>query len=192
MVGKNRGPLKIDNESNPSIRRRSNIRNGRPLPKNPNTPSIGGKQGMDAETKIYVDSKTETTRAQNDAQFAKVMAEMETSRARNDAQFAKVMVKIDRVPTIEAQRKIYATQRNWFIGLAVAVLAALVGLFAFGGDRFESGMAATALIFERSDEARRTSEDNAKDIAEIKEGIENLLEIVRREGGAADNAPTAP
>lgn len=93
---------------------------------------------------------------------------------------------------IEDQKKFHASQRNWLIGLAVALFAALAALFAFGGDRFESGMAATALVFERSDEARRTSEDNAEDIAAIKGVLENILEIVRQESGAADEPPAVP
>lgn len=50
---------------------------------------------MDEATKNDIDAKTEATRAQNDAQFARIVLEMQAPRAQNDAQFVKVMAKLN-------------------------------------------------------------------------------------------------
>ena len=127
---------------------------------------------MDSETKNYVDARTEATRSQNEAQFARIMAKLEGS------------------PTSEELRKALTAQRNWIVGSAIALFTAFVTVLAFGGDRFDSGVAAATLAFESSEEARKNSEearenseeareiagDNRKDIQEIKGVLEIMTE----------------
>lgn len=129
---------------------------------------------MDTETKNYVDARTEATRAQNDVQFAKVMA------------------KLDQIPTRGDQVK-------WIVTWTLSVIAILVAVLMFGGALFRIGAEATALIFERSNETQQTGEDNAEDIAAIKDTLddntstlEEIAEIVRRESGNPNEPPTAP
>ena len=120
---------------------------------------------MDSETRNYVDARTEATRSQNEAQFARIMAKLEGS------------------PTSEELRKSLTAQRNWIVGSAIALFTAFVTVLAFGGDRFDSGVAAATLAFENSEEARENSEeareiadDNRKDIREIKDVLEAMTE----------------
>ena len=116
---------------------------------------------MDSETKNYVDARTEATRSQNEAQFARIMAKLEGS------------------PTSEELRKSLTAQRNWIVGSAIALFTASVTVLAFGGDRFDSGVAAATLAFENSEEAREIADDNRKDIRGIKDVLEAMTENLR-------------
>ena len=122
---------------------------------------------MDAEIKDYVDARTEATRAQNDAQFAKIMA------------------KLDQVPTRWEQMK-------WVIGSTITIVTVIVAVLAFGGDSFQSGAAAMKSIFESSDEARRTGEANAEDIAAIKDVLENMQNSLEEIAGNIARDGEAP
>ena len=118
----------------------------------------GERPTVDTETRNYVDARTEATRSQNEAQFARIMARLEQT------------------PTTRELVK-------WIVGSAIALFTAFVAVLAFGGDRFDSGVAAATLAFENSEEARENSEeareiaeDNRKDIREIKSVLEAMTE----------------
>lgn len=87
----------------------------------------GGDDGgsMDNDLKIYVDAQDDKTRAQNDARFAEVLAELRIIR-----------------DTAASSRSVW--------GAALATIAAIAGLFigiiAIEGDRFESGLTASDTI----------------------------------------------
>ena len=113
---------------------------------------------MDSETKNYVDARTEATRSQNEAQFARIMAKLEGS------------------PTSEELRKSLTAQRNWIVGSAIALFTAFVTVLAFGGDRFDSGVAAATLAFESSEEARENSKEARENSEEARENSEEARE----------------
>ena len=87
--------------------------------------SDDGGTTMEDDIKTYVDAQDDKTRAQNDARFAEVLAELRIIR-----------------DTAASSRSVW--------GAALATIAAIAGLFigimAIEGDRFESGMAASETI----------------------------------------------
>ena len=117
---------------------------------------------MDPGTKYYIDSRDEATRAQNDARFAEVLA------------------KLSQTATADGQRKLAFTT-------GIAIIAAMIALFAFGADRFGSGMSAASLVYEQSDEASRRAEQNERNIKEIRDDLKTLIESIgERNEGSAD------
>lgn len=106
---------------------------------------------MDPGTQHYIDAKTEATRAQNDARFAEILARLEQT------------------PTIDELRKLVVTT-------GIAIVAAMIALFAFGADRFGSGMTAASLIYDQSEDARQMAMENAKNIKEMREDLDAMRE----------------
>lgn len=124
----------------------------------------GGGMSMDPGTKHYIDSRVEATRAQNDARFAEIMA------------------KLSQAATADGLRNLTITN-------AIVIIAAMIALFAFGADRFGSGMSAASLIYEQSDEAKRQAAENETNIKEIRDDLKTLIENI---GGKNDSAADAP
>lgn len=89
----------------------------RQIPGGPKGP--GGGDGVDAETKNYVDAKMDSVKAQNDARFAEVIAKLDAIK----------------VPSI------------WQLAsLAAAAVVSLVAIFGVFADRFDGGLAAHSLV----------------------------------------------
>lgn len=76
----------------------------------------GGGGVMDSATQAYIDRT------------------MDTVRAQNDARFAEINTKLDKLPD------------TWkLVGIVAGGIAAVFGILAFAGDRFDGGMAAGSL-----------------------------------------------
>ncbi len=101
-----------------------------------------GDDGMNTTQKDYVDAKLGEVRAQNDARFAEILSRLE------------------RMPS------------TWtVIAAGVSVFLGIVGVLAFGGDRFDGGVQVTTAAVERAIEAQRLAKENA-------EQIRTLIQII--------------
>ncbi len=95
---------------------------------------------MDPETKTYIDAKTEATRAQNDARFADLRADIAT-----------LITKVDAAPT------------KWTVVAATAtILGGTLAFLAFGGDRFDGGLSASSLVVQQKENSRRLDQVDQK------------------------------
>lgn len=129
----------------------------------------GGGMSMDPGIKHYIDSGDEVTRAQNDARFAEILA------------------KLSQAATAEGLRNLTVTMVIAIVATGIGIIGIMIALFAFGADRFGSGMSAATLIYEQSDEAKRRAVENERNIKEIRDDIKMLIETVgERNGGGAD------
>lgn len=122
-------------------------------------PDDGGKRSggpMDSETKTYIDAKTEATRAQNDARFADVRADIAT-----------LISKVDAAPT---------KQTLWSaVGVTVGVLLAA---FAIAGDRFDGGVGLASLSVQQAEDAKRISAGNSERMDEIDQKLDVLIRLI--------------
>jgi hypothetical protein len=57
-------------------------------------------------------------------------------------------------------------------------LTSVLAILAFGGDRFDGGVAFTASTYHQSAEARRLSENNAKQIQEVSKNLDVLIKLM--------------
>ena len=93
-----------------------------------------------------IDAKAESVRAQNDARFAELQARMKNSVT--GAEF-----------------------RTWIVGAVLTIVAVLVAILAFGGDRFDSGMSVADVV-------RKINADHETRMSEIQADLRNLLQEV--------------
>lgn len=123
---------------------------------------------MDVPLKDYIDAQDEKTRAQNDARFAEI-----------SAQISKVISKLDDLkdpPSIWQIAGLLLTSLGVVLGLVFAVLA-------FASDRFDGGIAASGLLDQF--EARQSERDADHDAK-----LDLILEEVR--SLATQPAPGSP
>lgn len=121
----------------------------------------------DITMKDYVDAQTQATRSQNDARFAEVISELRTLDS-----------KLSHLPSVLT---VWAAV---FTGVA-SILGVVLGVLAFGGDRFDGGVqvATTGVEFlqdvraatsQNAEQIRTLSEQMAKRDAELQRLIESL------------------
>lgn len=89
-----------------------------------------GGDGMDTTQKDYVDARLDSVRAQNDARFAEVIA------------------KLEKMPSIGAMAAMIA-------GATVTIVGLIVGVLAFGGDRFDGGISAADIVVQSKENANQ-------------------------------------
>lgn len=109
---------------------------------------------MDTETERYVNARMETVKAQNDARFSEVLAEL---------------------------RKIPSTGTlAWmFAGAVISVIGIIIGALAFGGDRFDGGVQITGVAVEQAVEARNIAKENAEKINGVNDKLDTLIGIMQ-------------
>lgn len=114
----------------------------------------GGGPPVDAETKNYLDAKVDAVKAQNDARFAEVLSKINGLHPATWQQIAAIAVGT--------------------VGLVFAVLA-------FSSDRFDGGLAASALIDKVTQE--QTVRDNAQDekLDQIFQAVQSLRDNISLE-----------
>jgi hypothetical protein len=100
-------------------------------------------------------------------------ANMSALEARIDNRLAR----LDSIPTYN--------QLLWVVGTVViggffAVLTAFITILSYGGDRFDGGAQFGSYTVEQTLEARRQSDDNAKQIGEIGRRVDLLLDLMGR------------
>lgn len=121
--------------------------------------NTGGKRGggtMDSETKTYIDAKTETTKALNDARFADLRADIAT-----------LIAKMDAAPT------------QWTTWSAVGVtVGILLAAFAIAGDRFDGGVGLASLSVQQAEDAKRISTGNSERMDEIDQKLDVLIRLI--------------
>ena len=100
----------------------------------------GGDETSGIDMREYVDAQDEKTRAQNDARFSEVLAELKIMRE-----------------TSASLRSVWGAAAATF----VAIGGLLIGVLAIGGDRFESGIGAGTLVnaIEEKQEKRDAEQD---------------------------------
>ena len=124
---------------------------------------------MDPLVKHYIDSGDELTRAQNDTRFAEIRAELSLAA------------------TAEELRNLTVTMVIAIVTTGIGIIGIMIALFAFGADRFDSGMLAATQIIEQSDEANQRDMENGRDIKTIMVFIKRPSKPVgERNGGGAD------
>lgn len=86
--------------------------------KKPKKTGGNGGGSVDAETKNYVDARTEATRAENDKRFSQILDKLDGLPSKN-------------------------SQTVTILGAAGALFLGLLAVLAFAGDRFDGGMSAS-------------------------------------------------
>lgn len=107
-------------------------------------------------------------------------ARLEAVRAQNDARFAEVIARLDGLKTEISH---LPTVQSMAIGMASAVVATvglLTAIWAFGGDRFDSGVQLTGMTVERSLEAQRKAEGAEKQAQDANRKLDAVLDILNR------------
>ena len=141
----------------------------------------GGSRGiardLDAMVdKDYIDAKADAVRAQNDARFAEVMSHLDAAAARVDAATAHI-------PTT-------ATMIGTAAATGIAVVGLIIGILAFGGDRFDGGIGYSAVSIQQAVGAQRLAAENAvqlekseakneKRFRELGEKLDVLTDLLR-------------
>ena len=121
----------------------TNIVDLKAAPKRPRSFSggTGGRRGVEAETKNYLDAKMDSVRAQNDARFSEVLSRLDG---------------IKDLPKFWPLVAAIAVAVVTIIGISVTVLS-------YASDRFDGGLAASALIDQiTNDQAGRDAGQDAK------------------------------
>lgn len=117
----------------------------------------GGEPIVDAETLRYVDKSMEAVRAQNDARFAEVLAQLR---------------KLNDIPTFG---KMVLTA----VGVGVGGVTLIIGVLAFGGDRFDGGVQISSVSVQQAEEARQIAKENADRVKELDQKLETLIGLIR-------------
>lgn len=92
---------------------------------------------MDNETRLYVDAKTEATRAQNDARFAEVLSSISSLRSSLEGQIAAIRPGMS-----------WWQFASTLAGALAVTLGLVFGVLAFASDRFDGGLSAGAVVDE--------------------------------------------
>jgi hypothetical protein len=98
------------------------------------------------ETKDYIDAKVDAVRAQNDARFAEVLANVSVLSS-----------KIDALPSPVSIWQIW--------GVALSTLGLAIAIAAFASDRFDGGISASAVVDQATSQitANQAKRDAAQD-----------------------------
>ena len=114
----------------------------------------GGGNGVDSDQKDYIDARVEAVRAQNDARFAEILA------------------KLNHLPSS-------ASLAGMLVAAVVTTVGLLVGVLAFGGDRFDGGVQVSAVSVQQAVEARQIARQNAEQVKALNAKMDTLIEVIR-------------
>jgi hypothetical protein len=125
--------------------------------------------------KDYIDAKVDAVRAQNDARFSEVLSEIKGLHLEVSTQNREISANIKSLPT------------KWsVVGGIVAGIGLAIGIFAYGGDRFDGGVQVSSVSVQQAQEAKNDAskalakaEESATQIRSMNEKIDTLLGILR-------------
>jgi hypothetical protein len=114
----------------------------------------GDGGGMDADQERYINAKVDAVRAQNDARFA------------------EVLTRLEHLPSTASLAWIIA-------GAVVTTVGLILGILAFGGDRFDGGVQVSSASVQQAIDAREIAEQNAEQVEALNGKLDTLLELMR-------------
>lgn len=119
---------------------------------------------MDADQRAYIDARTDAVRAQNEASFARIEAQ------------------ISKLPTADdvrnLDRDIKGIKTNIW-GAAATVVAIVLAVFALWAAGFDSGIQVTSTSVEDAIGGRQAADENAKQIGELNQKVDTLLGLFK-------------
>lgn len=104
--------------------------------------------------------------------MSEVDAKIAAAEARTDTKFAQVLGRLDGID--KATSGLKAT----IIITAIAAIGVVFGAMAFGASQFGNGVMVTSAAVQDAAEAKRISEQNAVDLAKLREDMSKLVEAV--------------
>jgi hypothetical protein len=117
----------------------------------------------------YIDARINEVSASNDAIHSEVRSGLEVLATEVRGGRESVNIQLASVP------------KMWqlivlIVGAAAGVLAILLGILAFGGDRFDGGVTLSASSIEQSAVAKRIAEENSEKLDALSESVNNQFE----------------
>ncbi|HEY7764341.1 MAG TPA: hypothetical protein VIB38_05070 [Aestuariivirgaceae bacterium] len=104
----------------------------------------------------YIDARIGQVTAENNTHFAELRADIEKLSS-------AIEVGNDKIASVPKMWQLIVT----IVAAAAGTLTIMLGIMAFGGDRFDAGMGMSATTVENSVTARTTAEENERRLNEI-------------------------
>lgn len=120
----------------------------------------GTSDGMTGITREELDAKLALSEARTEKAFADVKSEIVGMRA-------DVKVALAAVPS-----------KSFAVGFGITLFAALVGAMAFGASQFGNGVMVTTAAVQDASDAKEISQQNAAELAKIREEMARLIEAI--------------
>lgn len=122
-------------------------------------------------------TSTDMTREEMDAKLQAAEARIEATEHRIDAALTRMEARISHLPSTWAMIGTTFTA-------SVAIVGLILGVLAFGGDRFDGGVQLASTSAETAARAVLTSEQNARQIESLTQRVDQLLNALQRPGPA--------
>lgn len=125
------------------------------------------------------------TRKEMDAKLAAATARNEAFEHRVDASLARMEAKLRHLPSTLAMVATAASA-------AAATIGIIIGVLAFGGDRFDSGVQVSTNPTPAASEALAISKQNAQQIQLLAGQVDAVLTAIKASQTGAPDPPSAP
>ncbi|BCH04729.1 hypothetical protein MesoLj131b_67280 [Mesorhizobium sp. 131-2-5] len=126
---------------------------------------------MAALTREELDAKLAATEARVEAMEARIEASLDKIENDLGSFQTKMLATVGHLPTTPALISTVA-------GAAVSVVAIVVGVLAFGGDRFDGGVQVTSVSVQQAQEAREIAKANEKKVDDFIARVDDLLQRI--------------
>lgn len=128
--------------------------------------------------RVTATTGTKSATAANDISYQVVEHMIAASESRTEAKMVELRAHVDKLKvdlTAEVERATSSIQMELakkpgtgaFIATVLAAMAIVVGVLAFGGDRFDGGVQLTSISVQQAQEAKDLAAENAKQIQSL-------------------------